>query len=214
MVGTCQVPLFSEQLQYFYNGINSFVLPLSEEKETETGWYLYAFKFCRVISKTWHCGLLTWTYPSKRGQQHHKGKDSGHVAQIKSLHDEKHLWQPCSMPSWNNRNNKQRNQATLQSIVSVLTQAVQCFQHCATAAERHAHACEIMAASGNQANNPTLQAHFQKPSSPIHQEQSYSSNQQWSSSLNRQQLRPRNQHHTSSARTSDSSMSFSSFLKL
>lgn len=55
-----------------------------------------------------------------------------------------------------------RDQTSMQSIASALTEAVQCFQRCAAAAERHAHACEFMAASGSQGSN-IMQARFQIP---------------------------------------------------
>ncbi|CAM4733720.1 unnamed protein product [Leuciscus chuanchicus] len=43
------------------------------------------------------------------------------------------------------REQAERDQQVTQSIASVISQAVQCFERCANAAERHAHASEVMA---------------------------------------------------------------------
>ncbi|XP_022541601.1 uncharacterized protein LOC111196509 [Astyanax mexicanus] len=61
----------------------------------------------------------------------------------------------------------EREQGTLQSIATVLSQAVQCFERCAEAAERHAHATEIMAGMNRQGSGNTLNysSHHSHPNS-------------------------------------------------
>lgn len=116
-----------------------------------------------------------------------------------------------------------RDKETFQSISTVLTQAVQCFERCAEAAERQARACEAMACSEQQGRN-LVQGRLHTPTFLTH-EQSTSYNQQPSTSYNRpwstsnsptgvHHPTPYTQHSTTPADKYDTNASFTSYLNL
>ncbi|KAI7790674.1 hypothetical protein IRJ41_001436 [Triplophysa rosa] len=116
-----------------------------------------------------------------------------------------------------------RDKETIQSISTVLTQAVQCFERCAEAAEKQARACEAMACSGQQGRN-IVQGHLHTSTFPTH-EQSTSYNQQPSTSYNRPwstSNSPTDVHHTTPYKQNsttptdmhDTNASFTSYFNL